>query len=902
MGVTLNSVIDSWADKKKETALIFFADEDAARYSYHELYRDVVALAHGILKEGLTEKRKQIAVMSSNRYEWIVAALAIIRAGGILVPIDVQSDDETVTHILENSECCTILTESDQLRRLKNLGGDDLKIYVVDKPDDNASSDIFWKVLFDKKERELPQAQPDDLVILFYTSGTTGKPKGVPLAHRQVGFQINAINESSIICPADRLLLPLPLHHVYPLIVGLLCPLSNGISIAFPKSLTGTQIIRGLREGEITIVVGVPRLYQALLQGIDDRIKTSGMLTKLIGQSLMGLSVFLLKYFRIRAGKKLLGFLHSRTAPHLRLLASGGSALSVQTHTRLEALGWQVAIGYGLTETAPLLTINYPEVSRYGSAGQVIQGVDLVINQDDPERPDEILVKGPNVFNGYWHMSDKNKNVFTDEGWFKTGDMGRLDDGFLYLTGRVSTLIVTESGKNIQPDEVEVVFEQDPLIAEIGIFKKENKLVGIVVPDQDALLQRKKEEASEIISQAITKRHDVLPTYKRLSDYAVTYESIPRTRLGKIRRHLLAGIYDRIKSDATDEKRKSSKPIPISEMTGEDQNLLEDRTAKAVWNLLAKKYQDRRLTPDTSTQLELGIDSMEWINLSLEIRHRIGVELNEEAINRIKLVRDLLQEVAGQSLAGATKEDNVAKLIDDPERMIQDHQKKWISSHGPFLKGALWGLHMIDVVLMRSLYHLSIEGRQNLPLQRPYILAANHVSYLDPFAIAAALDNVTLQQTYWAGWTGVAFTNLLTRSLSRVTQVIPIDSERGAISSLAFVAAVLKRQQNLVLFPEGERSEDGELLRFKPGLGLLLKHVNVPIVPVIISGTYKAWPVRQKLPRLRPLRVAFGTPIAAKELRNEDVHNMTPDEMMMSLHQQMKILQEEQVRKSSDSN
>lgn len=891
MADTLNTIIDSWENKTEETALIFFANEGPVCYSYQQLYRDVIALAQGLRRKSFTDKG-QIAVMSSNRYEWIVAALAVSRAGGILVPVNVQSDDDTLTHIIQNSECYTVFTESNQLPRLKKLGGDHLNIYSFDKhDDDNTASISFWEKLFDEKERELPQAQPDDLVILFYTSGTTGKPKGVPLAHRQIMFQINTVNDSSIIYATDRLLLPLPLHHVYPLVVGLLCSLSAGIAIVFPKSLTGPQVIRALREGEITIVVGVPRLYRALIQGIDDRLESSGYFIHLIGKCLLGLSMFLLKYCRIRAGKILLGFLHKRIAPNLRLLASGGSALSVETHIKLEAFGWRVAIGYGLTETAPLLTLNYPDVYRYGSAGQPVKGVALTIRQQDPERPDEILVKGPNVFNGYWHLPEEDKKAFTEEGWYKTGDMGQLEDGFLYLSGRVSTLIVTESGKNIQPDEIEAVFQQDPLIAEIGVFQKENQLVGIIVPNQE-MLKGKKENATQIVSQKMTEQQDLLPTYKRLSDYAITYEQIPRTRLGKIRRHLLASIYHRIKSDTANKKTEPARPMSISEMTGEDQNLLEDNTAKAVWDLLAEKYPDQRLTPDKSMQLELGIDSMAWINLSLEIRHRVGIELNEEAINRINRVRDLLEEVAGQSPTEALKEENAAELFRHPEKLVHGNQKKWISPQGKFKSGIHRGLRFIDGMLIRYLYHLQVEGRENLPSQGPFILVANHVSYLDPFALAAALDYATLQQTYWAGWTGVAFTNRLTRALSQITQVIPIDSESSMLSSLASAAIVLKRKQNLVLFPEGRRSENGELQRFKPGLGLLLQHMEVPIVPAIIFGTDKAWPVRRKLPRIHPVRLFIAPPISVKSLTKEAVHEMSPDEIMLALQQRMKRLLE----------
>jgi long-chain acyl-CoA synthetase len=264
------------------------------------------------------------------------------------------------------------------------------------------------------------------------------------------------------------------------------------------------------------------------------------------------------------------------------------------------------------------------------------------------------------------------------------------------------------------------------------------------------------------------------------------------------------------------------------------------------------------------------------------------VELSDEAIGRIDTVRDLLCEVAEHAEAG-TATPRVSPL-EQPEEVLSEQQKRWLTPLGPVMSVLAWGLFALNWVAMHGLFRLRVQGLEHLPDQSQWVLAPNHVSYLDPFALAAALGWRRLRQTYWGGWTGVAFSNPLNRLVSRLAQAVPIDSPQAVLSSLAFGAAVLKRRQNLIWFPEGQRSPTGELQSFKPGIGLLLDHFQVPVVPVYIHGTYAALPPGRALPRLTQIRVMVGQPLDGHDLEQQGEGDAPHDRIVHALHDRVAAL------------
>lgn len=272
---------------------------------------------------------------------------------------------------------------------------------------------------------------------------------------------------------------------------------------------------------------------------------------------------------------------------------------------------------------------------------------------------------------------------------------------------------------------------------------------------------------------------------------------------------------------------------------------------------------------------------MEWLNLSLEIRERAGVELTETAIGRIETVRDLLREVI--EAKAAHSDPASAAWLENPDAALTARQHRWLKPHG-FFMGTLQGLlHLLDRFLLNTLFQLRVEGADHIPAGRPFVLVPNHLSYLDAPALAAALSNAQLSNTFWGGWTGVMTTNLLSRTLSRIAHVIPIDPERALVSSLAFGAAVLKKRKNLVWFPEGSISPTGKLQPFKLGLGILLARYPIMAIPVAIEGTDRALPHGKRWPRLRAISVRFGPAVCLAESTDMGSTGMRPDQITEAL-------------------
>jgi long-chain acyl-CoA synthetase len=889
---TLHSLIGALAAHGERPALLAFRRDGVEEWSYAALSDRVHRLANGLKRAGIG-RGDRVALFAPNRPEWVAACLAGMAARAVIVPIDAQMGDSGLKHVLGDSGSRLVFTSAEGAARLARLElAPESRMILLDAGEGEPRS---WKQLLQRSNELLPASKGEETAVLFYTSGTTGPPKGVALSHRNLLFQIETLTEAKLQTPEDRMLLPLPFHHVYPFVIGMLLPLSAGIPIILPQALTGAQLLRAVKEGEATIILGVPRLYRALYDGIVSRAASRGRLASLLFRASAGLSTVLRRHLGLSAGKSLLRPLHRELGPRLRVLASGGSALDPELAWKLEGLGWQVAIGYGLTETSPLLTLLAPGEGRLGSAGRPISGVELRIDPSavpgtEEERArsparrgeGEVLARGPGVFSGYYNLPEATREVFSD-GWFRTGDLGHLDrEGYLHLSGRLSTLIVTEGGKNVQPEEVEDAYAESAAIQEIAVIERQGRLAGLVVPEPGALREAGEEGIEAVVRRALAGRSKRLPSYQRLVDFAVTREPLPRTRLGKLRRHLLAERLERARL-GEEERRQAPGPLPLESMSEADRALLDDPRAKAVWDWLARRYRDKPLAPDSSPQLDLGIDSLAWLDLSMEIAQRTGVELSEEAIGRIESVRDLLREVSGEG--EPARRLDAGAIFDDPESLLDERARRWLEPLSPPARALARGLFALNRLLTRGLFRLQVEGRENLPAAGPYVIAPNHTSHLDALAIAAALDDRRLRQTWWAGWTGVVSKGLAARGLSRLWQAVPIDAERAAVSSLAFGAAVLRRGRSLVWFPEGQRSLSGELQPFKAGIGRLLERFPVPVVPAYIEGTREAMPPGRILPRPRPVKVTFGRPLRGAGLEQEGQGDRPAERIAAALHE-----------------
>ncbi len=859
---TLQDLVPRCRSFGERPAVLTVAKEGMAGLSYAQLAEEVSRLATGLLDAGLT-RGEAVALIAPNSAEWILAALAVVAAGGTLVPLDLRLPRDLLAHEIKDSGCRRAFASRGTLADLRAAAPEDapLEVFLLDGDEDEEESGArSWRSLLADEAGSLPALDPGDTAVLFYTSGTTGLPKGVPLSHANLLANLMGLRGQGLTHPGMRVLLPLPLHHVYPFMVGLLVPLDGGAAIVLPAGITGPEIVRALKLGEAEALIGVPGLYEALVTAVERRAAARGRVAAALFGWLLGISFWLRRRFGWHAGRLLLWPLHRALGPQLRIVSSGGAALDADTVRTLEGLGWQVLTGYGLTETAPIVTFTAPGAGRAGTAGRVLPGVELRLAPAD-RLPDaeasggettggEIQVRGPNVFAGYRNRPEADARAFTADGWFRTGDLGRLDgDGYLTVVARLDEMIVLPGGKNVDPEEVEAVYAKSPYLREVAVLAREGALAALLVPDVAAIQRAGGGDAAEVVRAELGRLSQELPGPRRVSGYRVSYDALPRTSLGKLKRHLLPELFERA-AKAPDGEEETA-------LSESDRDLLASDLPQGVMAALRRLAPDRPVTLDSDLQADLGIDSLAWVSLTLDLEEERGIYMDEAAIARLTSVRSLIEAVL-EAEAGAFERDAEGPI--PPERL------RWLEPVGPFVYLLGLAFYCLDWLILRLFFRLRVAGRGRLPASGPFVLAPNHASFLDVFALAAALPRSLALQAYWAGTVEFLFNSRPRRLFSRVAHVFPVDPACSPVSSFLMGVEVLKRGRVLVWFPEGGRSADGRLKRFMPGIGRLIQQPDWPVVPVHISGAFEAWPRGRSWPRLRPLSVTFGGPLARAEL------------------------------------
>ncbi|MBS1994927.1 MAG: AMP-binding protein [Cyanobacteria bacterium SZAS LIN-2] len=925
---TLRDLIDDFDKHTVHPALISFAANTVDTLSYGAMHHSIRQIAAGLAERGLKQGDK-VVFFAPNSAAWVMTCLAVLHFGGIAVPMDSQQSNEVLDHIIKDSKAKFICTDAKGVERLTNLYKDNpssIKVVRLDEADDEQT----WRRVKSTpiQPSKLPMMRPDDYCLLFYTSGTTGMPKGVPLTHRNILLQLDSvISKTDLLRPGDRVLLPLPFFHVYPLNIGLLAPFLMGLPIILPRSLTGPEIKRAINEGKVTVIIGVPRLLRSLYQAIEAKFHKNKALG-LAFEGLMSACIFLDRRLHLPLGKFIFRPVHDQLGPTLRMFTSGGAPLEATMAAKIKALGFDLACGYGLTETSPLLALRMPDNSDIEGAGVAIEGVEIRIapieNDDDAGRLDdqgEIQVRGPNVFGGYLNLPQVTKEAFTADGWFRTGDLGYFRGEQLHVVGRASSTIVMEGGEKIQPDDIEDKLSKLAGISEVGLLQKDHKLVALVVPDPAALAGQ---DARSVIAAHLKEAARGAASYLAVTDFAVTDEPLPRTNLGKIKRFQLKELYDKARggqpgemvdktsarahaSRARAEARAKAQASPPS--SAQDQALMEDPAAKKCLDWLKARFPEHDITLDTSPQLDLAIDSLEWINLTFELLEKTGVELTEQAIANVHTVRDLLTEVKAAAAAGGTQSGPANRFspVEDPQEFLSPAQLSYVQPMPPAqARYARW-LYKLSMKLMQP-FEVEAIGLENLP-EGQFILIPNHASYIDAFAIMAVLPYPRLQKTQWAGWVGIAYGNPLFAYLIKLSQVIPIDAQNSLMTSLAMSAMALKNGKNLVWFPEGERTLDGHLLKFKAGIGMLTEKADIPLVPVYLEGTAEALPPGQFWPTRHKIRVYFDQPslpqaliTEGKRKGEERVHDKprsVAEEIALALHDRVAALKRVSGRRTS---
>ncbi len=708
------------------------------------------------------------------------------------------------------------------------------------------------------QEAALPILSGDEPAMMVFTSGTTGTPKYFTLSYDNIEANVRAIAGTGLIGAADRLLVPLPLHHVYPFVVGVLVPLWTGAVIVLPQAAQGPAIVRALERSEATMMIGVPRLYQALMAGIEAQARARGPAAERLFAAMLAVSIAAKRRLGVTLGRRLFAAVHKRFGGSMRLMVSAGAKLEAPVIWKIEGLGFELLTGYGLAETASAFTGNIPGAKRIGSEGRPLSGgqarIATVADADTlPGAGGEIQLKGPSVFAGYLDNPEANAQAFTEDGWFHTGDLGSIDgDGFVYVTGRAKEMIVLGGGKNVFPEDLERIYAETPYFAEIAVLEYRGDLVALIVPDLEKIRADGYAALDDVVRVTLSAKAQALASHQRLSGYAISREPLPRTRLGKYQRFLLPQLYDRALKGET-------RPPQPAELGDEDKALLADPAAAAAWEVLKERYAEKRLSMDASPQLDLGIDSLEWLGLGMALEAATGRTLEPERLASVETVRDLIR-LAAEAPAGETSGAGGIEPTAATRAQVAADAALWLAPTKGTTRAFGTMLAGLNRTLVRTLLRLQVEGGENLPAAGPYIIVANHASDLDPPVLAASLPWLALRRIYWSGDRGRLFTSALSRRFCRAVHIFPVD-ERAPGATLAMAEEVLSRRNCLVWFPESWRTPDGKLQRFRPGIGALLLRRPVPLVPTWIEGTFAALPRTKRMPKLHPVRVRFGAAI-----------------------------------------
>jgi long-chain acyl-CoA synthetase len=845
----IGGLLSALRARGEHPAVVSFGEARTGTWDSKTLADKALLLAGGLRNAGISGG-EPVALWAPNSPLWIVAALAVLRAGGVVVPIDDLADAGQLDAALFSSAARLVFTTARHLEE----HGDILragKIVLIDEDARDAPAAPPWLSLLSEDTKDMPVPAPDDPALLSWTSGTTGSPKAFLLTHRNIATNVDALQKLNVVGSRDRALLPLPLHHAYPFIVGMLTTLTIGTTIVLPGGTTGPLLIRAIREAGVTAIIGVPRLYDAIWMALETRIATRGRTARLLWRALLRSARFVQRSTGLRLGRLLFAPVRRGIATPLRLLVSGGSRLEQETEERLETLGWTVLSGYGLAETASLFTGNRPEARRLGSVGRPLADGKVRISDPDEEGVGEIELHGSSITKGYLDNPEANHETFTTDGWYRTGDLGFVDrDGFLFVTGRAKEVLVLGGGKKVAPEDLEPIYGGAPEIAEVAVLEDKGALVALVRPDRAKLRDRGATNLRDGIRVILAEKARDLPSWQRLSGFALTDQPLPRTRLGKYRRFQLPALYTEALAGGA---RRATHAL-----TAEDMALLRDPTAEAIWGLLRERYPEEALDLDVDLALDLNVDSFGWMEIAVALQDRLDVHLSETDIAGIRTIRELLQ-LAIERRKGAS-----APPHEEPS-MAPDFEH-WLAPTGALLTVLALTLYAFNRLIMRGLFRLRVTGATKLPEMGAFVITPNHVSDLDGLAIAAALPWSRFRRLYWAGDAVRMFSNPVNRLLCRAIQVFPVDADHPA-AVLENARRVLKAGCVQVWFPEAWRSPDGRLQRFLPGIGQLLLRSRAPAVPAYIEGTFQALPRGRRIPKVHPVTVIFGPPEPVELLR-----------------------------------
>lgn len=812
----------SWADR---TAIVYRTGVRRFEISYETLH-DLSLRMSGLLARQGIGPGDRVLVWAPNSPWWAITFWGCVARKAVVVPVDFLSDRERAATIAGLTGARLVVQsrdKADQLTGLPSLLAEELPFLLYDT----------------EPLAAYPAIDPRETAEIIYTSGTTGTPKGVVLTHQNLVANLVQVNERIPIVDPDYVFLSLlPLSHMFEQMGGFLTPLLNGASVVYLRTLKPSAILDAFHDEDIHVAICVPRLLQLLRSGIErevEVVRMTGLFDRLqrIGVRLpFDLRKWLFFPVWLKFGRNFV------------LFVSGGASLAPELFRFWNVMGFRVVEGYGLTECSPVLAANSMEKQVAGSVGTALTGVEISVAGD------EVLVRGENVFPGYYRNDVATREAFTPDGWFRTGDLGRLDpDGSLRILGRKKELIVTSAGVNVYPDEIEAILDALPGVREscvLGVDRGSGEEVHAVL-----LLDGSGTSIGEVIREANSR----LDPLQRISGFSVWPDpEFPKTTTLKIRKFL---VRDRIAGEGQERRVSADRLISlVARVTGAPVSMISE---------------------DSTLVNDLGLTSIGQLELVNDLEQEFRLDLEDSLVDRATTVADLREIIVRRERPKAGR-----------------RLRFWVNCRILCRVRQFW-----DFIFHRHLLGLfastDVRGLENLAeLEGPVLFVANHLSYLDQPVIMAALPACWRYETATAAWEEFFFVNYrswLGKAWKRFTyeygtiflNLFPLPQSGGFRASLAHMGKLADHGINVLLFPEGARSLDGRLQPFRQGVGLMVRELDVPVVPIRIFGMENIMPPGVVWPRRGRVRVCFGKAL--------DCSRFSPSEIVERVRQAVEELE-----------
>ena len=834
----------------------------------------------------LTEKKlgagARVAIFADNHPRWVTTYLGAIASGCTAVPLDTAFHADQVTKLLKDSDASLLVTDVKHLAIAQQaVSGLKVELVLTDpanlRKDDNQPrriGDLDSMFAAGPGAFRAVEAPAENVAALLYTSGTTADPKGVMLTHANLLGEVNAVFSLLNIGPSDALLGILPMFHVLAQMANLLLPLVKGSRVVYLETLNTTELLRALQQRQITAFCVVPQFFYLIHERIFKEVSKRGRIAESLLRTLMRLNLFLRK-FRINAGKLFFGKIHETFGTRMRYLITGGSRFDPVVARDLQAFGIDLMNAYGLTETTGGAFVNPPGHVVIGSVGPPLPTLEAKILDPQPEDEGgppvgEILIRGPIVMKGYWNRPDATAAVL-QEGWLHTGDLGYFDShGNLFVTGRRKEVIVLANGKNVYPEEIEAHYLKSPFIKELCVMGMEAKpgepsserLYAVVVPNFDVLKQRRIVNAKEVIRFDIESLSQQIASTKRVAAYQIWQEDLPRTTTRKLKRF---EIEKRVRANQARGGAVGEGDIPAQKpLTAEDTAWLEQPDVQRGLKIIREHARNapESLRPTDNLELDLGLDSMQRVELLVALEEALGGDVDEGQLVEVYTVRDLVSVVLESAASGKSVSPRAhfagwkAVLHADPA----DPEVTDLAMPHPMAEAFWYFVSRLAQLIFRDRFQLLVEGLDKIPREGTYILSSNHQSYLDPLVLAAVVPWNVFVNLFAVG-TSEIFGNGIMRRIARALRVVVVDPDANLVPAMRAGAFGLGHGRSLILYPEGERSIDGTPRNFKKGAAILSVHLQVPIVPIAIEGFHDAWPRGKRFQKFVPLKMKIGDPI-----------------------------------------